>query len=408
MIEIANSAGDVVKFIYACPSWIVVKGAILHDTFSTIGGAEKLMICLAKAVGADIITGQASDEVVAVLEAQGVNIVRLGEPINEPILRTRVTIKRFSECDFQGKYDFFIFSGIHSLHAADKHKPSIWYCHHPDKGLHYPVQSTLFIKLKQAVSKRAPILRQMADAFRIIRNSKLKGLRELIRNFKALRFFKNVESDKSFVNCVTAIVVNSKYTANSVKGIFGRESVVVYPGIDTQKYSCKNPQNFWLSVNRIERHKRIMMQIKAFADLPDEHLIIVGAKGDDASFNGILDRLPENVTYKGAVSEEELAELYAGCRGFITTAIDEDFGMTVIEALASGKYVIAPQSGGYVETVLPSVGKLVPQMTAKTLAQAIKEDIPTDSALRMARAKEFDLSVFVNGMKKVIECIRAR
>ena len=82
--------------------------------------------------------------------------------------------------------------------------------------------------------------------------------------------------------------------------------------------------------------------------------------------------------------------------------------MTVIEALASGKYVIAPQSGGYVETVLPSVGKLVPQMTAKTLAQAIKEDIPTDSALRMARAKEFDLSVFVNGMKKVIECIRAR
>ena len=44
----------------------------------------------------------------------------------------------------------------------------------------------------------------------------------------------------------------------------------------------------------------------------------------------------------------------------------------------------------------------------KTLAQAIKEDIPTDTALRMARANEFDLSVFVNGMKKVIECIRAR
>ena len=57
-----------------------------------------------------------------------------------------------------------------------------------------------------------------------------------------------------------------------------------------------------------------------------------------------------NVKVLGEVSETELLDLYSRCRGFICTAMDEDFGMTPVEAMASGKPVVAVNEGGFRET----------------------------------------------------------
>ena len=145
---------------------------------------------------------------------------------------------------------------------------------------------------------------------------------------------------------------------------------MIYPGVDVDFYKSKSNRHkenggYWLSVNRLYPQKRIELQIEAFKQLPDEKLIIVGgyAKGDHAwryiKKLKLLEELPENITYLGTVPEEELSELYGNCRGFITTAQDEDFGLTPIESMACGCPVIAWMDGaGPNQTVVNNINGL--------------------------------------------------
>ena len=101
--------------------------------------------------------------------------------------------------------------------------------------------------------------------------------------------------------------------------------------------------------------KRIELQIEAFRKMPEERLIIVGgyAPGDHASryAEKIKQTLPLNVILCGEIPEEELRDLYSCCKAHICTALDEDYGLTPLEAMASGKAVVAVNEGGYRETV---------------------------------------------------------
>ena len=99
------------------------------------------------------------------------------------------------------------------------------------------------------------------------------------------------------------------------------------------------------------------MQIDAFTKMPEEKLVIVGSyeKGVE-QFENYKNKLEENksknIEILNWVDEAKKVDLYAGCIGFITTARDEDFGMTAVEALASGKPVIAVNEGGYKESLM--------------------------------------------------------
>lgn len=397
------------KFINRGRSAHEVRIAIFHDTFTTVGGCEKLIVSLARALGADIITAQANPEVVRFLETKGITIISLGPCVHDAFLRTYATVKRFRECNVQKKYDLFIFSGIHSLSASQRHGPAVWYCSHVDKGLHYAAPSTFFGKCRRFVGAHVPISRWALRFLRFVVNSDRAALKELARYPQALKFSKSVVTDKADVARIERIVVNSEHTGEAVRRIFKRKSCVVHPGIDTRRYVHKESQGFWLSVNRIEPHKRVDVQVNAFKHLPGEKLVIVGSRGDDRKYNAVLEDLPKNVTYAGRIAEEELIDLYARCKGFITTAQDEDFGLTVVEALAAGKYVIAPAQGGYVEIIgKTKVGALIPNMRAQSLAQAIRSAVPQDPKACMARARVFDLSKFNSKMKEVIESIRVR
>ncbi len=90
--------------------------------------------------------------------------------------------------------------------------------------------------------------------------------------------------------------------------------------------------------------------------------------------------------------KESLQDLYARCRGLICTALDEDYGLTPLEAMASGKPVVATDEGGFRETVTPGTGLLVPANTeALILAlQTIGKDPSAYKNACEARAKEFD------------------
>src|SRR5437879_8665634 len=59
---------------------------------------------------------------------------------------------------------------------------------------------------------------------------------------------------------------------------------------------------------------------------------------------------PPNVEFLGEIAEQQLLDLYATCRGLVAVSVDEDFGLTPVEAMSSGKAVIAVNDGGYKET----------------------------------------------------------
>ncbi len=103
-------------------------------------------------------------------------------------------------------------------------------------------------------------------------------------------------------------------------------------------------------MNRLYPEKRIELQIEAFRRMPEENLVVVGgfAKGDHASryAENLIKNLPPNARFLGEVTEEELQDLYARCRGLVCTALNEDYGLTPLEAMASGKPVIAIDEGG--------------------------------------------------------------
>jgi len=344
-----------------------VKVAIFHDYFGAIGGGEKVVIAMAKILDADIITTD-TDAVKKI--DPGVRVISLGKTIKYPGLKQISATLKFYFCDFSKKYDFFIFSGNWAHYAAHRHHPNLWYCHTPVRVFYD--RYVAFVKTQKTISRQI---------FRLW----VWGHRSL---------------DQRAVGDVDKILVNSENTRKRVERYYKRPSEVIYPPVDTSLYRCIEYGNFWLSVNRLYPEKRIELQIEVFRQLPEEKLIIVGgySQGDHASqyAQGIEKDLPSNVVILGEVEEDQLIDLYARCRGHICTSIDEDFGLTPLEAMASGKPVVAVDEGGYRETVTDKTGVLVAP-SVDSLVKGIWFVAQTPERYRnacLARAREFDLAEF--------------
>lgn len=109
----------------------------------------------------------------------------------------------------------------------------------------------------------------------------------------------------------------------------------------------------------------------------------------------------------GEVSETELLDLYSRCRGFICTAMDEDFGMTPVEAMASGKPVVAVNEGGFKETVVDGKTGVFVEADIQDIISAVKNISKNPSSYGnecFKRAAMFDISIFENSMKKNVAC----
>ena len=205
---------------------------------------------------------------------------------------------------------------------------------------------------------------------------------------------------------IDRVVTNSENTRQRIRRYHRRDGRVVYPPTDVSRFRFEALDDFWLSVNRLTPEKRLEIQFDAFRRLPRERLVIVGgAGGEDARYREAL-RPPPNVEIRGEVDETELARLYARCRGLVCTAMDEDFGLTPVEAMASGKIVLAVDEGGFRESVVPGeTGFLLPPNPA-AFAEMIRSMTIEDLSARVEacrrRAKIFDVSRFLESMDAVL------
>ena len=361
----------------------IKKIAIFHNFLDNIGGAEIVTLILARELNADIYTTNVDKGKIIKMGFGDIipNIKSIGRvPKNAPF-KHQITQIRFRLLNLRNKYDRYIICGDWAISGAVKNKPNLWYVHSPPREL---------FDLSEFIEKEMLGNLLSRSVFRIW----AKFNRFLFNRYK---------------NHVSKFICNSENTRNRLKRYLGKKASVINPPIDVNGYHYKKNKDYWLSVNRLTRPKRIEMQMKAFKKLPSERLIIVGSyeKGSKhfEEYKKELERIrSKNVTLRYWVGHEELIKLYSGCKGFITTAKDEDFGMTVVEAMASGKPVIAPNEGGFKESIINGkTGKLIDNIGVNKLINAIREVGKKPEKYRtncIKQSKNFDTKKFIQKIKE--------
>lgn len=358
-----------------------LRTAIFLDYIGAIGGGVRVALMLARALRADIITTDVSLEAVQRLGYGDVRIRSLGKTVKLPPFKQISASLLFASCDFSDEYDFFIFSGNWSHYAARKHHPNLWYCYSPVRA---------FYDMKQAM---------------------ISGQPNAILKFLATFWIKtNSWFDQRSVQNLDRVVAISETVRLRIKEYHRRSSQLIFPPVDISRFRCDEYGDFWLSVNRIYPEKRIDLQFEVFKELPKERLVIIGgfAEGDLAAkyYEKLVKDIPKNVEMHGVVTEAELIDLYSRCKGLICTAMDEDFGLTPIEAMASGKPVVAVNEGGFKETVVHGKTGLLVEADRDKLVRAIKEiskDPQQHKDACKKRAADFDTSIFLEKMKKTMK-----
>jgi glycosyltransferase involved in cell wall biosynthesis len=192
-----------------------------------------------------------------------------------------------------------------------------------------------------------------------------------------------------------------------IRAFYGLEAEVIHPAVDVGDFDPtreKVPGSF-LWVHRLVSYKQPLVVAEAFRGLP-YRLTMVGV--------GPLERelrasLPDNVTLLGWTSRDELARLYAEASGFIHVG-EEDFGITMVEALASGTPVLALDRGGARDIVRgEDDGVLVAEPAVPVIRAAIERLVagswrPADLARRASR---FSRERFVAEMRAFVGEARA-
>jgi len=117
-------------------------------------------------------------------------------------------------------------------------------------------------------------------------------------------------------------------------------------------YREAEPEGYVLSVNRLDRAKRIDLLVAAAKRDPSLRVVIAGEGPDRERLERLATGLNGQVTFTGRVDEEQLVDLYARCLAVYYAPVDEDFGMVPYEAFLSAKPVVtAVDAGGPLEVV---------------------------------------------------------
>lgn len=358
-----------------------MKTAIFHNYMDNIGGAERVGLTLARELNGDMYSTAVNQDAISNMGFD-VKVKSIGWiPVNAP-LRQQMALWRFRKFNLRRRYDYYIIDGDWAMSGAVNNKPNMWYVHSP--------------------------IREIWDLYEYTRKHNVPFYAKQIFD---LWIYFNRYLNRKYVKHVGKIVCNSINTQNRIRRYLKRDAVVINPPIETEQFHFKKSGDYWLSVNRLITHKRVELQMKAFSKLLDEKLIVVGCFEKSRHFTEYAKYIkrikPDNVTLLKSVPFNELVELYANCKGFITTSKNEDFGMTPIEAMASGKPAIAPNEGGYKESIIDdATGRLIDDIDAEKLIKAIKEVGKEPLRYKkecLKQAKKFDVKVFIKKIKREIE-----
>jgi glycosyltransferase involved in cell wall biosynthesis len=197
-------------------------------------------------------------------------------------------------------------------------------------------------------------------------------------------------------------VANSSIVADRIRRIYGRQATVVPPPVDVARFpeAPAETEDYYLVLSRLNTYKRIHLAVEAFNKL-GRRLLIVG----DGPHRPALERMAgPTVRFLGHVGDEEVTRLLMRCRALIFPG-EEDFGITVLEANAAGRPVVAYQGGGALDSVEPGVtGVFFSEPSPDSLAEAVVRSgrVAWDRDVLRRHACRFDAAAFQERMNAVL------
>ncbi len=208
--------------------------------------------------------------------------------------------------------------------------------------------------------------------------------------------------DRIAADRVDRFIANSQNVADRIQKYYRREADVIHPPVDTAQFSIA-PQigNFFLAGGRIVSYKRFDLIVTAFSKLG----IPLKIFGTGPCLEKLRKSARSNIEFLGWVPTATRAELYQKCIAFLHPHV-EDFGITAIEAMASGRPVIAYGQGGVLETIIPGLtGEFIDEQSWEALADATIRFKPEkyDPMRIRNHALSFDTERFKDRMKRYID-----
>jgi glycosyltransferase involved in cell wall biosynthesis len=211
--------------------------------------------------------------------------------------------------------------------------------------------------------------------------------------------------DLGTVNRIDHFMANSHYIARRIHKVYRRSATVVYPPVDTDGFTLQTKkEDFYLTASRMVPYKRIDLIVRAFAQMPDKQLIVIG---DGPEVDKVRAAAGPNVTLLGFQTFAVLKDHLQRARAFVFAA-EEDFGIIPVEAQACGTPVIAYGRGGSQETIIDKkTGLFFGEQTESSIIAAVKcfEQLESSFSPDIIRrqAEKFSIQAFRTAFLQVVE-----
>ncbi|MBA2737127.1 MAG: glycosyltransferase [Pyrinomonadaceae bacterium] len=196
-------------------------------------------------------------------------------------------------------------------------------------------------------------------------------------------------------------IVNSHNVARRVKEIYGRESIVIPPPIDVNRFTPDEPdEDFYLILSRLVGYKQLDLAIAACRRM-NRRLIVIGDGPDRKRLEKLAGKRTE---FLGRQPDEIVTKYASRCRALLFPG-EEDFGMVPLEINASGRPVIAYEAGGAMETVVDGItGMFFKEQTVESMTAAIEDFESRTWNRRTMRkhAENFDNEVFTGRISQFL------
>jgi len=208
--------------------------------------------------------------------------------------------------------------------------------------------------------------------------------------------------DREAASRVDKFIANSEFVRKRIKKYYGFDSEVIYPPLNSENFAIQKTGDYFLMVGRLLPYKRFDLAIETFNKLNWQLKII----GDGPDKKRLKKMAKDNVEFLGEItSDAELAKYYSQALAFIFPQ-EEDFGIVALEAMASGRPVIAYAGGGALETVIDGkTGIFFRDQTSEALEEAVKKfnSDDFDPGFLRQHALQFDKEIFKQKIKNFVE-----